>query len=158
MMQRLKLLVKICNTSTVKAVKGLDNKQLRFLGVLNNSSLHQTRQEKYFVKRNFSVLEDDPLELDEDPQEREERLLRQKIIKASLIHVSKTGFNDTCLVMACHDLDLSSASSRLISNGPVEIAHALIENWLKTFNKKMANTDISEMNREEILAYGIKLR
>jgi len=60
--------------------------------------------------------------------------------------------------MACHDLNLSSACSRLIEKGPIEIANLFIDRFYENFDKKMSKTDFSDMNRDEILAYGIKLR
>jgi ubiquinone biosynthesis protein COQ9 len=53
--------------------------------------------------------------------------LEDKIILASLLHLNKTGFSDEALSRACDDLDLSSASNRLVEDGPIAIVHYLLE-------------------------------
>jgi ubiquinone biosynthesis protein COQ9 len=83
---------------------------------------------KYFAENSTGSQSTRPpiTEIDAEGEEEEEpetEQLKDQIMKAALIHVSKTGFNDYCLVMACHDLNLSSASSRLIEKGPVEISY-----------------------------------
>jgi ubiquinone biosynthesis protein COQ9 len=53
--------------------------------------------------------------------------LEEKIILASLLHVNKTGFTDEALSRACDDLDLSSASNRLVEDGPIAIVHHILD-------------------------------
>jgi len=80
--------------------------------------------------------------------------LQQKIILASLLHVNKTGFSDEALSRACDDLNLSSASNRLVENGPISIVHHILDEgdikFEREFIKNFGDIEFGEKNQREI--------
>lgn len=80
--------------------------------------------------------------------------LEQKIIQASLLHIEKTGFTDEALSRACDDLDLSSASNRIVEAGPISIVHHIIDEseilYQRQFLKKYGEIQFGEKNPREI--------
>lgn len=73
---------------------------------------------------------------------------------ASLLHINKTGFTDEALSRACDDLDLSSASNRLVEDGPIAIVHHLLDEsenkFEKEFLKQFGEIQFGEKNAREI--------
>ena len=55
---------------------------------------------------------------------------------ASLLHIDKTGFTDEALSRACDDLNLSSASNRLVEDGPIAIVHHLLDENVENFERE----------------------
>ena len=53
--------------------------------------------------------------------------LRLKLIKASLLHVNRSGFTQSSINSACQMLSLSSASSRILDNGPLDLAYKVLD-------------------------------
>lgn len=126
---------------------------------IHYQNLASTKNYRFFSEQNQANVETEESKfIFEEDEVLYEETLKEQILKASLIHVSKSGFNDVCLTLACNDLNLSSASSRLIEKGPIEIVWVLIDKFYDNFDKKMNKTDFSEMTKDEIISYGIKLR
>jgi len=79
--------------------------------------------------------------------------LESKIILASLLHVEKTGFTDEALSRACDDLNLSSASNRIVEDGPIAIVYHILEQsqmqFEREFLKKHGEIAFGEKNLRE---------
>ena len=73
---------------------------------------------------------------------------------ASLLHVNKTGFTDEALSRGCDDLDLSSASNRLVEDGPIAIVHHILDEsetkFEREFLKQHGEIQFGEKNPREI--------
>lgn len=67
--------------------------------------------------------------------------------------MNKTGFTDEALSIACSDLELSSASNRLVEDGPIAIVHHILEEGEKRFEKdflkKFGEIEFGEKNQRE---------
>lgn len=86
-------------------------------------------------------------------QELPRQELEKKIILASLLHVDKTGFSDEALSRACDDLNLSSASNRIVEEGPIAIVYHILEEsqtqFEREFLKKHGEISFGEKNVRE---------
>lgn len=63
--------------------------------------------------------------------------IRHKIVMASILHIGQDGFSQTAISRACEDLGLSSASARLLDNGPIAMINYLNESWNNDFKLDM---------------------
>ena len=53
--------------------------------------------------------------------------LKEKIIKASLLHIRSYGFSERAIIEGCHFLGLSSASKGLIPNKELSLVHHVLD-------------------------------
>lgn len=61
--------------------------------------------------------------------------IKKKILNASLLFIPKTGFTQTTLSHSLSLLNLSPASSRLITRGPIELVENVLQNsYKKTYS------------------------
>ena len=53
--------------------------------------------------------------------------LRLRLLKASLLHVNRSGFTQSSINNACQMLSLPAASSRILEHGPLELVHNVLD-------------------------------
>ena len=53
--------------------------------------------------------------------------IKQKILKASVLHIRSYGFSEKAIIEGCHFLDLSPASKGLIPNNELSLVHHVLD-------------------------------
>ncbi|KRW98522.1 hypothetical protein PPERSA_00119 [Pseudocohnilembus persalinus] len=113
-----KILKFLTQNDKIQSLKLFNKKQVYKFCVFESS-------EKQFISK-------EELEIQENKEKYQQQL---KIIQASLIHVNKLGWNDKAIGQGCLDLNISSASNRLIT--PYEVIVYQMKNWNKEAIKEL---------------------
>ena len=83
--------------------------------------------------------------------------IKKKILEASLLFIPKTGFTQTTLNHSVNLLNLSSASSRIISRGPIELVeNVLNKSYKNTYNTLLSLDDIQNNKFKKNLKISLK--
>ena len=70
--------------------------------------------------------------------------LRLRLLKASLLHVNRSGFTQSSINNACQMLELPAASSRIIEHGPLDMVHSVLDT---AYNKAYTAIDETQSER-----------
>jgi len=82
---------------------------------------------------------------------------RRQIILGSLFHLNTSGFTEKSLSLSCLDIGLSSASSRLVEYGPIEIVYHLLDQFKDNAQIEFEEKLTQLMSKDEKIAEGIKI-
>jgi ubiquinone biosynthesis protein COQ9 len=70
--------------------------------------------------------------------------LKDKLIKMSLLNVSKYGWSENSIKIAANELNYSNNLSALLENGPIDLVYFTMDNW----NKKLSDEILNIKNNE----------
>jgi ubiquinone biosynthesis protein COQ9 len=65
--------------------------------------------------------------------------LRDKLIKMSLLNVSKYGWTENSIKLAANELNYSHSLSAVLSNGPADLVYYTIDNWNNKLESEIDN-------------------
>jgi len=84
--------------------------------------------------------------------------LREKLLKASLIHSKTYGFGDAMITAACKDFGLSSITGAVLKRGPIEVVDFAMQTWLNQMREDLKSKDLNGLNVSNRIHLGIKTR
>lgn len=71
--------------------------------------------------------------------------LRVALIRASLLHIHRFGWNTKAIQAGCHELNLSSASHGILSNGAYDVADYLMREWHRKTMMELREIDLESL-------------
>jgi len=89
-----------------------------------------------------------------DPNEE----LKARILKTALIHVNRAGWTDKALSEACMDLGYPAVTSRIVSNGPIDLVYYAVDRWNERLAEDLSYLELEEMRISDRIIEGIKIR
>jgi ubiquinone biosynthesis protein COQ9 len=71
--------------------------------------------------------------------------INSKLIKMSLLNVSKYGWTENSIKIAANELNYSHNLSALLKNGPIDLVYYTMDNWENKLKDEIDNIKNSEM-------------
>jgi ubiquinone biosynthesis protein COQ9 len=74
--------------------------------------------------------------------------LKDKLIKLSMLNISKYGWTENSIKLAANELNYSHNLSALMENGPIDLVYYTIDNWNKKLEDEIENIRSNEKYME----------
>lgn len=100
--------------------------------ILQGINRHLNTHHRLLLKNTKSFSTSDKID---DNQQQDDLILKEKLIKMSLLNVNKYGWTENSIKIAANELGYSHNLSSLLNNGPMDLIYYTMDNWNEKLKK-----------------------